>query len=228
MSLRDGPTSQSILMAQTHAVVQGNFLGTDASGSNALGNHVAIAIGFDASDNMIGGTTFGAANLIANSSAAGVSVFNVGDQGNNPLRNAILGNQYSGNTGLNIDLSNGLSGGDGVTPNDNLDADSGPNDLQNFPVLQAALSQGGITGSLNSQANKTYRIEFYDTNGGNTSFIGSQDVTTDSSGNARISAATGTFLGSDTITATATLITNGVFSDTSEFSAGITAQARPL
>ena len=50
------------------------------------------------------------------------------------------------NGGLGIDL-----GDDGVTPNDFLDQDAGPNDLMNFPVLTGACTTGGnvvVSGSL--------------------------------------------------------------------------------
>ena len=56
---------------------------------------------------------------------------------NNPT-NTVRGNSIHDNTFLGIDLS-----GDGVTPNDPLDADSGPNDLQNFPVITP--QRGGNT-----------------------------------------------------------------------------------
>ena len=51
----------------------------------------------------------------------------------------------------------------GVTANDAGDGDSGANNLQNFPVLTSANSNTAgttIVGSLNSNANTTYRIEF--------------------------------------------------------------------
>ncbi|MBA3241932.1 MAG: hypothetical protein H0T60_11960, partial [Acidobacteria bacterium] len=47
---------------------------------------------------------------------------------------------------------------------DTLDPDTGPNNLQNFPVLASATSGGGTTtiqGTLNSEASKAYRIEFF-------------------------------------------------------------------
>src|SRR5262249_1482087 len=43
--------------------------------------------------------------------------------------NAVLGNSIFANAGLGIDLGNA----DGVTPNDPGDADTGPNNFQNFP-----------------------------------------------------------------------------------------------
>ena len=52
----------------------------------------------------------------------------------------------------------------GVTPNDPDDADTGPNDLLNFPVLASAVLGGGdvlVTGSINTEKFKTLRIEFF-------------------------------------------------------------------
>ena len=54
-------------------------------------------------------------------------------------------------------------GGDGVTPNDPGDADSGPNRLQNFPVLGVALAGATtrVSGTLNSSANTSFTVDFY-------------------------------------------------------------------
>ena len=60
---------------------------------------------------------------------------------------------------LAIDL-----GGDGITPNDLGDLDDGPNGLQNYPVLTSAITTDGtttVTGTLNSLANTSFRIEIY-------------------------------------------------------------------
>ena len=62
--------------------------------------------------------------------AAGVSVTS-GSNGIDTV--AILGNSIYGNGGLGIDL-----GGNGVNLNDPGDTDSGPNNVQNFPVITAA------------------------------------------------------------------------------------------
>lgn len=101
------------------------------------------------------------------------------------------GNQYSGNGKLAIDL-----GGDGVTQNDVgvQDADSGANNLQNFPVITAAYpAQGSVTvqGRLDSGANQSYKIEIFDSPtcdpsqyGQGKTLLGELDVTTDGNGNA--------------------------------------------
>jgi len=51
-----------------------------------------------------------------------------------------------------------------VNPNDTGDADSGPNELQNFPDLKSATylsTSTVIAGSLNSKPNTTYTLQFY-------------------------------------------------------------------
>ena len=110
-------------VSATNNFVRGNFIGTDATGEAALPNH-GDGI-FINGRNTIGGTAAGAGNLITNNTGNGVTVSPVID-----TEVAILGNSIFGNTKEGIDL-----GDDGVTPNDPGDADIGPNDLQNFPVL---------------------------------------------------------------------------------------------
>jgi parallel beta-helix repeat protein len=71
----------------------------------------------------------------------------------------VLGNTIYSNGRLGIDLSP-----QGVTPNDAGDTDNGPNHTQNFPVITAASTIGSTTtikGTLNSNANKSYIIEFF-------------------------------------------------------------------
>ena len=73
--------------------------------------------------------------------------------------NRITGNSIHDNGGLGIDL-----GSDGVTLNDVGDGDAGPNNLQNYPVLSAAISDGispRITGALNSVPTTTFSVEFF-------------------------------------------------------------------
>jgi hypothetical protein len=100
-------------------VVQGNFIGTDAAGNNALGNLVGGIYFYGSGSNTIGGAVAGAGNLISGNFQEGVSV---GDPGAN--YNVIQGNFIGtksdgisplGNALHNIDFldtaSNNLVGG---------------------------------------------------------------------------------------------------------------------
>ena len=137
--------------------VQGNRIGTNASGG-ALGNIFGIAIGSAASDTTVGGPA-GAGNTIAFNSMSGVIIGNVAGNGHD-----ITGNSIFSNNGLGIDLQGGTQDSNGVTTNDSLDADTGPNRLQNYPVLTAITGSGStlaVQGLLNSAPNTGYNIDFY-------------------------------------------------------------------
>ncbi len=111
--------------------IQGNLVGPDASGTADIGNGVAgLWLGSDTA--VVGGSAAGAANVIAGNAGPGIT----SDELTAAIQ--ISGNAIRDNTGLGIDLNN-----DGVTLNDAGDADSGPNDLQNFPVLNSGSSAGG-------------------------------------------------------------------------------------
>lgn len=79
----------------------------------------------------------------------------------------MLGNSISGNgnaTAPHNELGIDLVGMNGADANDPLDTDVGPNNLQNFPVLTSAASNATtstIVGTLNSEATKQYRLEFF-------------------------------------------------------------------
>jgi len=71
-------------------------------------------------------------------------------------------NSIDSNGGLGIDL-----GGDGVTANDRLDEDSGPNELQNFPEITSVTSgPSGITirGRLRTALDTPGPLYAYDLN----------------------------------------------------------------
>jgi hypothetical protein len=209
-----------VINAGTANRVQGNLIGTDATGRTALGNQQSgVEVGPAASNITIGGTEAGAGNTIAFNGGVGVLVQGAGATGN-----SIRGNAIHSNGGLGIDL-----GGDGVTPNDPGDADTGPNQLQNLPVLSVALAGGTtrVTGTLNSSATTIFTLDFYASTvadpsgfGEGARYLGSAVVTTDSSGNARfdvtLAAATAS---SEVVTATAT----DPDGNTSEFSPTVLA-----
>ena len=73
--------------------------------------------------------------------------------------NPIRANSMVSNGGLGIDLE-----ADGVTPNDTLDPDIGPNLLQNFPELSEVITTGGLvvfTTDINSTPSSMFSMDFY-------------------------------------------------------------------
>jgi hypothetical protein len=202
----------------------GNFIGTDKDGSALLGNSGdGVRFSFDAGSNTIGGTFPSSGNVIAGNSK-GVTTTPKGFFGGAAgTGNRILGNSIFANTGLGIDL-----GSDGVTANDPGDADTGPNNLQNFPVL-IAVSGTTVVGRLNSQSGNAYRLEFFsspaDPTGQGRTFLGFLNVSTDISGNTFFKAPVAAIPAGEVVTATATDLATG---DTSEFSPppiGVTVSA---
>jgi len=135
-----------------------------------------------ASNNRIGGLPPAERNLIAYN-AGGIAVSN--SFGTNAINNLLAGNIiYSNSPRLNIDL-----GANGVTANDALDADEGPNRLQNRPTLTNGLTTGtGLVyaqGVLTSAPLQTYAVDIYRADGTNASsrfFIGRTMVNTDAGG----------------------------------------------
>jgi hypothetical protein len=70
--------------------VLGNYIGTDLSGTSALGNgEVGVFIGFGARNNIIGGQTSGTGNLISGNGSTGVFIQNTSTAGNRVLGNYI-------------------------------------------------------------------------------------------------------------------------------------------
>jgi hypothetical protein len=131
------PAARNVLSGNTYGAqiccagvtgnqVQNNYIGTNASGTGPVSNDFGVLI-LGAAGNTVGGTLSTQSNLIAFNENLGISL------GQNAINNAILGNSIHSNIGLGIDF-----GSDGVTPNDLGDGDTGPNKLQNFPVLTKA------------------------------------------------------------------------------------------
>jgi hypothetical protein len=204
--------------------LQGNFIGVAADGTTALGNGGnGVSIADQAANNSVGGVAVGAGNAIANNGANGVVIGTATPAGGG---NSVLGNSIFNNVLLGIDL-----GAAGVTANDANDADSGPNALQNFPALTAALVQGGqllVAGTLDVVDAADFRIEFFASpaadasgNGEGQTFLGSWTVFGGFNSDVPFTAllAAAGVLPGQVITATATNLTTG---DTSEFSLAVT------
>ena len=135
--------------------MEGDFIGTDATGTKALGN-AGEGVEIDAlnygpsTDNTIGGTSAIAGNLITDNGGPGVAVTGVSSVGNQ-----ITANRIFANTGQAIDL-----GDDGVTYNA-ASPRQGPNNLQNFPII-VATADGQTEGWLGgSESDTTFRIDFF-------------------------------------------------------------------
>jgi hypothetical protein len=200
--IRDAGTSGNL--------IQGNFIGTDLTGTNALGNAWAdVALWGGATSNSIGG--IGAGNTIAFCNWAGVELYDPPTTNNSIRCNSIFSN---GGPGIYL---NGIA-----------------NDLQNSPVITNAYGYAASTvvcGTLNSVAHGTFFIDVYrniapDNDGyfEGQYYVGTVSVTTDGSGNANFSLTNtaGNYSG-QYFTATATAASG----DTSEFSPGVIASNAP-
>ena len=215
-----------ITVGSSNNIIQGNLIGTDATGTGPLGNQIhGIAGGRNTT---VGGTGVGQANVIAFNGFSGI--INNGPlstantyRGNSIHSNGTLASPFS--TGLGIDL-----GPAGPTANDTGDPDTGANNLQNFPVITSVMAAGNSTnvkGSLNSSASSSFNLDFYRNsacdpsgNGEGEHLIGSTLLTTDAQGNGNfdITFAVST-VPSELLTATAT----DQSGNTSEFSPCATA-----
>lgn len=195
-----------------HNLIAGNYIGTDFSGAAALGNEFyGVGILAVTGSNQIGGIgTLG--NTIAFNKGPGIWM--VADDVNPSAGNKIQGNSIHSNdygdpiVSLGIDLGGTWSGGDVFAPSwdgptsnnqdeDPYDVDSGPNNLQNYPVI--TLAQAGTTtrvaGSLQSLQSTTenpdpkFTLDFYANSvadpsgyGEGERYLGWATVTTDESG----------------------------------------------
>ena len=124
-----GASASSITV--TNNTVRNN--GFAIGGSGAASNE---PIGMAAYD-YAGSNVVFSRNLIRDNAGAGILVMAASGT-------SITQNEFDSNEGLSIDLDprvidpNGLGAPQGVTINDNGDADAGPNGLRNFPVIASA------------------------------------------------------------------------------------------
>ena len=186
--------------------IEGNNIGTDATGTNALPNGMGLILFGGASNNIIGlkPDGSGSGNQIAFNNNDGVRVSDTNTAGI-----AVRGNSIFGNGGLGIHL-----------------LDNG-NDQQSSPVITNAAvyaTSTVVSGTLHSLTNGAFLIDIYRNPPANPSqggfYAGTVSTTTDGSGNATFALTnyTGNYAG-QYFTATAT----SAGGDTSEFSAGLLA-----
>ena len=190
----------------------GNTVGIEAVNGTAMGNggH-GIEIIDSAANNVIGGVLAGEANIIANNAGDGIFIASNVGTGNDLRGNSIYSN---GGIGIDLQVASEVST---ATANDTgvQDADSGSNNLQNYPHITRAVVQGGeisISGYLDSTGLASFDLDFFSGNasGAAETYLGSVSVVTDASGyanyhfHANISVPVGAF-----VTATATSVTDG-------------------
>ena len=141
---------------------------SNSGGTAILGNRIGIADGTlaslgntavgirisQSSNNQIGDGTFQGSNWISNNGPVGIQIIHESSSGNS------ISNNYIANHSLaSIDL-----GADGPTPNDSLDSDTGPNQLQNYPIVEFAVvspSRTQVAGKLESTPNSTFQIDLF-------------------------------------------------------------------
>jgi len=179
------------LLGSSFVSVEGNLIGTDATGSAPLPNSgdgvlIGATIVGPSSANTIGASSAQGGNVIAFNLGNGINVQTPPMSAFEHFANTFLANSIFDNLLLGIDL-----GGDGVTPNDPCDTDTGHNSLQNYPELTAVVSSGGtttITGTLDSTPNVLFSLAFFSSPacdpsgfGEGRTFLGFEPVMTDGS-----------------------------------------------
>jgi hypothetical protein len=198
----------------TNNWIQGNIIGADATGTNALPNYTGLII--------FGGTTNDIIGLKSDNSGTGNEIaFNYGD-------GVQVGDSYSMTIGIGIAIR-----GDSIFSNGYLGIElvNGGNDNQTNAVVTNAFGYATSTivlGKLTSLAGKPYTIDLYrnlaNVAGEGQFYLGKVSVTTDGSGNAPFACTNtaGNYAG-QFITATAT---DGS-GNTSEFSPAVLATNMP-
>ena len=134
--------------ATRYSQISENFIGASESGQSLPNTESGVHIDGGANTNVIQD------NTIAHNTGDGLTVESAG-----ATDNSIQGNSIHSNSGLGIDLS-----ADGVTSNDTGDKDTGPNDLQNFPILTAVAVRADAAAAvfnLDVTAGIRYVVEFY-------------------------------------------------------------------
>lgn len=148
--IKGGAASQNLILA--------NLIGPASSGAlPLLGSHqvYGLVIEEGAHDNQIGDTASSLAlwpgNTVRYNNQQGIVVL-----GGETINNRLSGNILVNGPGPAIDLD-----GDGLTPNDEADPDSGPNRLQNSPAVILAFYPNSDPGrpGASTPISITYRID---------------------------------------------------------------------
>lgn len=132
--------------------VLSNVIGLLEDGSTPAPNLGAGIRIEGADDSRIGAIQMFQENLIAYNTGAGIRIVD-------GARNSIRGNRIFENGGLGIDL-----GQEGITRNDRLDGDAGPNGLQNAPEIMFIEPDAGLTFisiRMDGVPESTYHVDLF-------------------------------------------------------------------
>ncbi len=155
----NGQSGITVLESRDIRIV-GNSIGISADGTTPLGNSGDGIRIRGSSRIQIGQRTPAIGNVIAYNLRAGISAESDTPPHRLPTQQCeFVANSIFDNGELAVDLM-----ADGPTANDRLDEDTGPNFLQNFPILEyaAAAGRNSVTaGQLESAPNSDYWIDFY-------------------------------------------------------------------
>jgi hypothetical protein len=176
-----GGVSISVTYNAIGVGIGGVALGNAGDGIHVKGNarNVAVGFGYPSLDGL------GIAS-IANNGGAGVYAEDL-------VNVDVTYGAIANNGGLGVDLAPR-----GVNPNDTLDADTGPNELLNSPVLQSATYDANamappttINGTVDTTPNTQVEVDLYLSEscdpsgyGEGEGYVGYVNVTTDASGHA--------------------------------------------
>ena len=152
-----------------NTTILNNYIGIGADGETPTGNSFDGINIAGSSTNSIGeasGQTASSPNVVAHNGRNGITLQVLNET--IPVSNSILGNSIFSNNFRGIDL--GLNG---RTPNDPDDSDSGPNNLQNYPVFSTAeyisddhqLDISYVVPSSPSNSDYPLRVDYYMTDG---------------------------------------------------------------
>ncbi len=154
-NLVSGNIDNGIVTDGSYSIIRGNKIGTDVTGKEPLPNGPNGGTGVSIAENSKNIQVID--NIIAFNLSAGVAVTQTA------TNNTISGNSIFSNKTLGIDLGIDYHG-DGVTPNDPGDTDTGPNGFMNYPVLNSAIATPGVLlviGTIDTPEPETVKIEFF-------------------------------------------------------------------
>ena len=109
-NLISGNTSYGLMILDSGDLVEGNYVGTDASGTQGLANGNCGVV-LDASGNTVGGTVAGTGNLISGNAGDGLAIASIYSINNsvegNQIGTDVTGTRALGNAGDGVFLQNG-------------------------------------------------------------------------------------------------------------------------